>query len=183
MQRPFSYVKQTYILLTLADLTLPRYQYGLAVAIFLANMLSVPMTTDLLDSCHCTAFPFTYGVSKVRNNAIVSTSGIHDGLDGSHPALFSRAQFQCQHPDTWHSPTSTAAYAPDWPVLRCQREAYLTTPLLTAIWHCSSRLDLDAIAPTPGIHQSSLQLTQLTGEFWDANVKNALVDSHLALFF
>jgi hypothetical protein len=97
MQRPFSYVKQTYILLTLADLTLPRYQYGLAVAIFLANMLGdrQPARAKSLPG-----LPVHVHHPNAAYNAIVSTSGIRDGLGGSHPALCSRAQLQCPYPNT-----------------------------------------------------------------------------------
>jgi hypothetical protein len=41
---------------------LPPYQYGLAVATFLTNMLGTPVTTDPLDPCHCPVFPFAYGI-------------------------------------------------------------------------------------------------------------------------
>jgi hypothetical protein len=71
------------------------------------------VTTAPLEPCHRLVPPFTYSSPEAAYNAIVLTSSIHDGLDGSHHALFSRARLQCQHPDTWHSPHITAAYAPD----------------------------------------------------------------------
>ena len=190
---------------------LSPYLSELAVAIFLANMLGVPATSDPPHRSHCLDFPFTYGFSKARNNAIVSTPVIHDGLGGTHHALFSRNRLQGQHSDTrnslnftaahapdlaipetptrrilhnalvdshlalffqaqlqchycytCHSPILAAAYATDWSVLRRRREERFTTPLSTAKWHCSSSLNFNAIAPTPGIHQNHGGLRLLT---------------------